>query len=114
MKKLVYEKPMMLVENFVATQSVALNCEGFTSAPVELKIGDPGCSKGDTGHKISVIPVGDINNDGRITLFNAGNGCDMIYESYSSAAAVGDALIGNGSWNSTKHAMVIGGVQIAS
>ena len=127
MEKLVYEKPTMLIEEFVPTQSVALNCGTniVDMEPMDLQDGMHICSHSNCGHKIKnvvgqLIKEGkDIDHNGKISLFNT-NECELCYEDFieknpdNPVLALGNYLVGNNSWNSNEHKMVINGVKIPS
>ena len=125
MKKLVYEKPEMLVEGFVATQSVALNCGmDYTHDPIPMneELTPTICKCGNNGHHLGWDKIEEYDKtgpenepDGVVTLFNA-NTCELVYESFDNIVELGNLLAANGnnSWNSNKHRLVIGGVQIPS
>lgn len=124
MKKLTYEKPEMLVEEFVPTQSVAATC-GTTidQAPIDAKVGEVICSRvknngstePDKGHILG--NKYDINVDGYVNIFNSTNGCtEYMYDKDAGGDIVkmGSDLTGTGAWNSDQHHMVVNGVKIPS
>lgn len=139
MKKMVYKKPKMLVEKFVATQSVAANCgTGIVDMdPVTVGKGDHICDQPTCGHNVQEEAIKmfdkctfdetqgkllqDSEPDDKITIFNGSGECEVIYDNYvgpdakkNGVVALGNALTGTGSWNSDTHKMKIGTVQIPS
>lgn len=139
MKKMVYEKPLMLVEGFVPTQSVAANCgtNVVDLDPIELGIDSNGvgthiCDQTTCGHNVNTSLLEkwtnpddsgfkDINNNKTISLFNSGE-CELVYESFidpngkknNPVQELGAYLLGNGSWNSDTHRMKINGIKVPS
>lgn len=125
MKKLVYEKPAMLVEEFVATQSVAANCgTTINQAPINAKVGEVICyrvknngsTEPDKGHDL--LDTYDTNpKDGYVNIFNSTNGCtEYTYDKDAGGDIVkmGNDLTGTNSWNSDQHHMMIGTIKIPS
>lgn len=124
MKKIVYEKPEMLIEEFMATQSVAATCE-YTAEEVAnmgkaIKVtpGDKGCSHGDGGHKVvpSVLEYDD-NSDGTTAVFTSAiNACELCYDTDagSNIQSLGTIINGTGCFSSDQHKMMIGEYQVFS
>lgn len=124
MNKLIYEKPDMLIEGFIATQSVAASC-GTTidQEPINAKVGDVICSRvknngstePDSGHILN--DMYDNNKDGYVNIFNSTNGCtEYKYDKDAGGDIVkmGHDLTGTESWKSNQHHMVVNGVKIPS
>ena len=128
MGKLKYEKPVMLIEGFVPTQSVAASCDdaAYDMKAIDVKQGDHTCSHKKCGHEVSAEFVKNYDRDGNgsVNVFSSYTGCsECIYgetmivgtnEVIDTLAELGEVMNKNGAWHSDQHAPVIAGVPIPS
>lgn len=124
MGKLIYKKPIMLIEEFVPTQSIAANCGStINQSPIDAKVGDVICSRvknngstePDKGHILE--REYDKDGNGYVNIFNSTNGCtEYTYDIDAGGDIVkmGQDLTGTGSWNSDQHHMVVNNIKIPS
>ena len=136
MSKLVYEKPEMLVEAFVPTQSVAATCGEQIQKVLYLSDNELVCDgdggKQDNGHKftfdnlmkqsakmgISEATVKNWQKDGELSVFSGKvAGCELMFDEHVNGDVVelGKLLTGTGSFNAgNNHKVAIDGVVIGS
>ena len=137
MKKMVYEKPLMLVEGFVPTQSVANGCgNNLVIEPVEMPLyNEDGsyvtnkayCNCGNNGHNFDPRKVEEFDDDenGVVVLFASSNNCELKYDLLSSNNKKGNedfielgkllTANGNNSWSGDNgHRLVVEGTRIPS
>lgn len=131
MAKMKYEKPDMLVETFVATQSVAANCGWVPDYdPMEIGLNDLPmkiCNHKKCDHylteeiynnpspngKLCALKEYDKNDSKSVTIFNGKGECEIVYEDYG-VEVLGNMLTRTGAWDSPEHQMVIRNKHIPS
>ena len=135
MKKLMYEKPKIIIEEFLSTQCVAANCgNDLVLDPISIPLKDDNgdwvtgktyCKCGNNGHQFDPKKLVDYdtNENDIVVLFASSNGCELMYDTLSDSpddnadlVALGQLITRNGnkSWNSDEHRLIIEGVKVPS
>lgn len=120
MGKLLYEKPIILIEKFIPTQCVASTCEySAVDVPeaVKIKPNDSGCIKKKDGHRvINEVLRFDKNSDGYVAVFTDALACELRYdvEAENDIQKLGTLINGTGCFSSDQHKMMIGQYQVFS